>query len=126
MRKFVPVNRKNRYKMMKKVLLMLLVMFALSSCQSKDSYVSDFSDFVEEVASDAEDFSEKDWEKADKDFEKFATTLYEKYEEELSSDQKAEIVKLESTYVGLKMKHGMRDAAKKMNKFFDGLQEGTK
>ena len=105
---------------------MLLVLFALSACQTKDSYVSDFSDFVEEVASDAEDFSEKDWEKADKEFEKLSTTLYEKFEEELTPDQKAEVVKLQATYAGLKMKSGMKGAAKKMNKLLDGLQEGTK
>lgn len=111
---------------MKKFLLMMLVMFTLSACQSKDSYVKDFADFVDEVEMSASNFSEKDWEKADKKIEHYATDLYKKYEEELSADEKGEIIKLQGTYAGLKLKYGMKDAAKKMNKFLDGLKEGTK
>ena len=91
---------------MKKVLFMLLVMFALSACQSKDSYVKEFSDFVDKVEMEA--------------------ALYAKFEEELSADEKAEIIKLQATYAGLKMKAGVKDAAKKVDKFLDGLKEGTK
>ena len=97
---------------MKKVLFMLLVMFALSACQSKDSYVKEFSDFVDKV--EMEKFSD------------LSTNLYAKFEEELNADEKAEIIKLQATYAGLKMKAGVKDAAKKVDKFLDGLKEGTK
>ena len=90
---------------MKKVLFMLLVMFALSACQSKDSYVKEFSDFVDKVEMEAADYTDK---------------------EELNADEKAEIIKLQATYAGLKMKAGVKDAAKKVDKFLDGLKEGTK
>ena len=111
---------------MKKVLLALLVMFALNACQSKDSYVKDFNNFVNQVELKASEYTDKDWEKADKKFENLSSKLYEKYEEELSADEKAEIIKLQATYAGLKMKSGMKEAAKKMNKLFEGLKEGTK
>ena len=107
---------------MKKVLFMLLVMFALSACQSKDSYVKEFSDFVDKVEMEAADYTDKDWKKADLK----STNLYAKFEEELSADEKAEIIKLQATYAGLKMKAGVKDAAKKVDKFLDGLKEGTK
>ncbi len=108
---------------MKKVLFMLLVMFALSACQSKDSYVKEFSDFVE---MEAADYTDKDWKKADLKFSDLSTDLYAKFEEELNADEKAEIIKLQATYAGLKMKAGVKDAAKKVDKFLDGLKEGTK
>ena len=100
---------------MKKVLFMLLVMFALSASQSKDSYVKEFTDYTD-----------KDWKKADLKFSDLSTNLYAKFEEELSADEKAEIIKLQATYAGLKMKAGVKDAAKKVDKFLDGLKEGTK
>ena len=99
---------------MKKVLFMLLVMFALSACQSKDSYM------------EAADYTDKDWKKADLKFSDLSTDLYAKFEEELNADEKAEIIKLQATYAGLKMKAGVKDAAKKVDKFLDGLKEGTK
>ena len=107
---------------MKKVLFMLLVMFALSACQSKDSYVKEFSDFVDKVEMEAADYTDKDWKKADLKF----SDLSAKFEEELNADEKAEIIKLQATYAGLKMKAGVKDAAKKVDKFLDGLKEGTK
>ena len=102
---------------MKKVLFMLLVMFALSACQSKDSYVKEFSDFVDKVEMEAADYTDKDWKKADLKFSDLSTNLYAKFEEELSADEKAEIIKLQA---------GVKDAAKKVDKFLDGLKEGTK
>ena len=124
---------------MKKVLFMLLVMFALSACQSKDSYVKEFSDFVDKVEMEAADYTDKDWKKADLKFSDLSTNLYAKFEEELNADEKAaltspgnverrlaEIIKLQATYAGLKMKAGVKDAAKKVDKFLDGLKEGTK
>ena len=110
---------------MKKVLFMLLVMFALSACQSKDSYVKEFSDFVDKVEMEAADYTDKDWKKADLKFSDLSTNLYAKFEEELNADEKAEIIKLQATYAGLKMKAGVKDAAKKVDKFLDGLKEGT-
>ena len=100
---------------MKKVLFMLLVMFALSACQSKDSYVKEFSDFVDKVEMEAADYTDKDWKKADLKFSDLS-----------NADEKAEIIKLQATYAGLKMKAGVKDAAKKVDKFLDGLKEGTK
>ena len=100
--------------------------FALSACQSKDSYVKEFSDFVDKVEMEAADYTDKDWKKADLKFSDLSTNLYAKFEEELNADEKAEIIKLQATYAGLKMKAGVKDAAKKVDKFLDGLKEGTK
>ncbi len=111
---------------MKKVVLMLLALIALSACQTKDSYVKDFSDFVDKVKVEAADYTEKDWEKADQKFSRLSTETYAKFEEELSTEEKAQIVKLQAVYAGVKMKAGVKDAAKKVDKLLDGLKGGKK
>ena len=105
---------------------MLLVMFALSACQSKDSYVKEFSDFVDKVEMEAADYTDKDLEEGGSEILGSIHGSYAKFEEELNADEKAEIIKLQATYAGLKMKAGVKDAAKKVDKFLDGLKEGTK
>lgn len=111
---------------MKKILLIGLTAFLLVACQTKDSYVKDFTGFVEKVEMNMSDYSDKDWEKADDEFAKYSTTLFEKYEEELSPEEKAEVIKLQATYAGLKLKAGVKNAAKNVDKLLDGLKEGTK
>ena len=81
---------------------------------------------VDKVEMEAADYTDKDWKKADLKFSDLSTDLYAKFEEELNADEKAEIIKLQATYAGLKMKAGVKDAAKKVDKFLDGLKEGTK
>ena len=111
---------------MKKLLLMVLVMFTLSACQSKDSYVKDFRGFVDEVEMSAANFTEEDWEDSDKELEHYSTDLYKKYEEELSADEKAEIIKLQGKYAGVRLKYGLKNTGKKMNKMLEGFKDGFK
>ena len=109
---------------MKKVFYLLLTMFLLNACQTKDSYLGDFRGFVEDVQTEMADYSDADWEKADQRFEKLSTSLYTKFEEELSAKEKGEIVKLQATYAALKVKAGVKNAAKKVDQFLDGLKSG--
>ena len=106
---------------MKKIVMMALVAFALTACQTKDSYVKDFNSFIEKTEAKAEEYSEKDWEKADKTFDELSTTSYAKFKEELSDEEKGEIMRLQATYAGIKMKAGVKNAAKKANDFLNGL-----
>jgi len=46
--------------------------------------------------------------KPSKNLSTLSTDLYAKFEEELNADEKAEIIKLQATYAGLKMKAGVR------------------
>lgn len=103
------------------MILMLAVMFTLSACQTKDSYLNDFKGFIEDVEAEAADYTEKDWEKMDKKFAELSEELYNKYEEELTSDEKGEILKLQASYAAIKVKGGMKKAAKKINEALNSL-----
>ena len=100
---------------MKKVLFLALVLAIATACsQTKESYLDGFKLFVESVQKNAQDYTKADWEKADEQFTKLKDS-YNKFSEQMTSNEKDEIVKLESTYAALKLK-----------KIGNDLKEGAK
>lgn len=101
---------------MKKVLFLALVLAIATACsQTKESYLDGFKLFVENVQKNAQDYTKADWEKADEQFTKLKDS-YNKFSEQMTSNEKDEIVKLESTYTALKLKkikEGAKDAFEK-------------
>lgn len=114
---------------MKKVLFLALVLAIATACsQTKESYLNGFKLFVESVQKNAQDYTKADWEKADEQFTKLKDS-YNKFSEQMTSNEKDEIVKLESTYAALKLKkigndlkEGAKDTAKDAAK---DVKEGT-
>lgn len=111
---------------MKKIFGLLFACLLMTACQTKETYVKDFNSFVEKVQKEAADYTAEDWEKADKKFEMLSTENYTQFEQELSVEEKAEIMKLQATYAATKVKAGIKDAAKKVDGFIKGLKEGSK
>lgn len=100
---------------MKKVLFLALVLAIATACsKTKESYLDGFKLFVENVQKNAQDYTKADWEKADEQFTKLKDS-YNKFSEQMTSNEKDEIVKLESTYAALKLK-----------KIGNDLKEGAK
>ena len=136
---------------MKKVLFLALVLAIATACsQTKESYLDGFKLFVESVQKNAQDYTKADWEKADEQFTKLKDS-YNKFSEQMTSNEKDEIVKLESTYAALKLKkigddlkestkdafekvkdtakdvkEGAQKAAKKGEKAMEGIKDGLK
>lgn len=73
---------------MKKIFISLFALFIFISCDNKESYMQDFSQFIQEVEDNADNYSEKDWKKADKKFEEYTGSIYKKYAEELTAEEK--------------------------------------
>lgn len=73
---------------MKKIFISLFALFIFISCDNKESYMQDFSQFIQEVEDNADKYSEKDWKKADKKFEEYTGSIYKKYAEELTAEEK--------------------------------------
>ncbi|MEI3467119.1 MAG: DUF6565 domain-containing protein [Bacteroides fragilis] len=100
---------------MKKVLFFALVLTIATACsQTKNSYLEGFKLFVESVQKNAQDYTKADWEKADEQFTKLKDS-YNNFSKQMTSDEKGEVIKLESTYAALKLK-----------KIGDDLKESTK
>ena len=136
---------------MKKVLFFALVLTIATACsQTKDSYLEGFKFFVESVQKNAQDYTKADWEKADEQFTKLKDS-YNNFSKQMTSDEKGEVIKLESTYAALKLKkigddlkestkdafekvkdaakdvkEGAQKAAKKGEKAMEGIKDGLK
>ena len=136
---------------MKKVLFFALVLTIATACsQTKESYLEGFKLFVESVQKNAQDYTKADWEKADEQFTKLKDS-YNNFSKQMTSDEKGEVIKLESTYAALKLKkigddlkestkdafekvkdtakdvkEGAQKAAKKGEKAMEGIKDGLK
>ena len=136
---------------MKKVLFFALVLTIATACsQTKDSYLEGFKLFVESVQKNAQDYTKADWEKAAEQFTKLKDS-YNNFSKQMTSDEKGEVIKLESTYAALKLKkigddlkestkdafekvkdaakdvkEGAQKAAKKGEKAMEGIKDGLK
>ena len=136
---------------MKKVLFFAFVLTIATACsQTKDSYLEGFKLFIESVQKNAQDYTKADWEKADEQFTKLKDS-YNNFSKQMTSDEKGEVIKLESTYAALKLKkigddlkestkdafekvkdtakdvkEGAQKAAKKGEKAMEGIKDGLK
>lgn len=108
---------------MKKIFISLFTLFIFISCDNKESYMQDFSQFIQEVEDNADKYSEKDWKKADKKFEEYTGSIYKKYAEELTAEEKIEIAKCQTTYAALKAKAGIKDFGKSLKEAVQKAKE---
>lgn len=127
-----------------------MLTIATACSQTKDSYLEGFKLFVESVQKNAQDYTKADWEKADEQFTKLKDS-YNNFSKQMTSDEKGEVIKLESTYAALKLKkigddvkestkdafekvkdtakdvkEGAQKAAKKGEKAMEGIKDGLK
>lgn len=103
---------------MKSILLVaVLMLFVFNSCaDSKDSYIKKFDKFIENVKNDCSNYTEVDWEKADKTFKDLTDTQYQKFRAELSEDDLITVTKLKASYVSLQLKRGAATVKKEVKK----------
>lgn len=93
-----------------KIIITAFAILTLASCENKESYIQDFSQFIQEVEDHADKYTDKDWKKADKKFDNFTGSIYKKYAEELTAEEKIEIAKCQTTYTALKAKAGIKNS----------------
>ena len=96
------------------VALMAMVVMMTACQQSKEDYIKEFESFVEEVSEECEEYTEKQWEEVAKKFEALVKQA-EKYED-LSTEEKLELAKVQAKYAGIQTKKGF-------NKMVDGVKD---
>lgn len=111
---------------MKKVLFFALVLTIATACsQTKDSYLEGFKLFIESVQKNAQDYTKADWEKADEQFTKLKDS-YNNFSKQMTSDEKGEVIKLESTYAALKLKKIGDDVKESTKDAFEKVKDTAK
>lgn len=128
-----------KFKMFQKIVFSLLTLVLFSSIVScsakptKEQYLESFSEFVDEVTKDAKEYSDEDWQKADKQFRKFVEQNSPEYDGLLSADERKLIGKLEGRYLVLRTKSGFKKVKKELKElkdqgegFFEAVKESLK
>ncbi len=97
---------------MKKIIILLGITFIFSNCTfdectSKTLYIVSFENFIEKTENNYEDYTDKDWEKADAKFKKLTSECYDKFEDKLSRRDKKKIVKFGVRYSFYRIKSGL-------------------
>lgn len=94
---------------------LMAVMVMMTACQqSKEDYIKEFKSFVEEVSEECADYTEDQWKDVAKEFEALVKQA-EQYED-LTTEEKLELAKVQAKYAGLQAKKGI-------NKVIDGVKD---
>lgn len=110
--------------------IMLVSLLLLTACDKKQRAIDNLSDFVEKVRKNAPDYTDKDWEEVDKEYDEIMTEI-EKYE---YSEKEAErIGELQGRLDAIKVKNGGKDVINTLMKwkmriksFFDEVLSKSK
>jgi hypothetical protein len=90
-------------------MLIFFVMFLLVACENKETYLAGFARFVEEVKENGSEYTLEQWQKAERNYQHFAETAYEKYRHELTGLEKEQVGRLKAAFLLVKAKKGVKD-----------------
>lgn len=94
----------------------LFCLLFICSCDKKQSAIDHLSDFVEKVEKKAPEYTEDDWEQANKEYEELIAEIG-KYE--YSGEETKQIAEMKGKFAGIKAKSSV-------NKFIDGIDKAAK
>lgn len=106
------------------ITLFLLAGVFVTSCDqvpplNKKMYMERFEKFLQEVEKKGEELKKDQWEEKDKKFRKYSEVYFERFKDELSTEEKDKINQLRGKYVGLKARYTTK---KQFNVFKKKLQ----
>ncbi|MCG6191206.1 DUF6565 domain-containing protein [Maribellus maritimus] len=88
-----------------RLIFVSLILVVSNGCQKpadKEAYLQNFRDFVERVKKYHDDYRKADWEWADKRFAQYSDKWYNDFKEELTTNEKIEVLTLKLEYQNLK------------------------
>lgn len=89
--------------------------FLLSSCvYNKASYLNSFKDFVEKVEN-MDSMTDTDFDAIDREFSEYTEKYYDQYKEDLTREDKEEIVFLKARYYQALARHGVKNLGEKLD-----------
>ncbi len=91
-------------------LLLSLFFSCASSVNTKEAYLENYEEFIEEIKENKNNYTQKDWEKKDIEFQKFSEELYEKYEGEMGIFEQARIAKYALVYGSTRGVNALKEA----------------
>lgn len=114
----------------------MLVVLMMNSCfgsPTKEQYLDRFTAFVDKVTEESKEYTDADWEKADDKFKKFIEQNTPEYDENLTSEERKALGKLQGRYLMLRAKTGFQKAKQELKElkdqgegFFEAVKESMK
>lgn len=87
---------------MKTKILLVLISLAMIACapMTKERYMERYAEFMDEISQNASSYTENDWVKKDKQYQKYSDELYNKFKKELTASDKLTLAgyKIKYTY----------------------------
>ncbi|MBO4738586.1 MAG: hypothetical protein J5606_03390 [Bacteroidales bacterium] len=97
------------------IITLVVYVIITISCQSGvKGYLRSFESFVDRIERHADSYTEKQWEKADNQFEIFTGEKYDKVEARLTSEQKKKVGELTARYYKVRLKSAGGDILDKI------------
>ena len=83
-----------------KRLLILCVSIMFLSCEpaTKEAYLKHYAEFMSKVTTEASNYTEADWVRADEEFSQLSVTWYEQFESELSFAEELKLAGYQAKY----------------------------
>ena len=103
------------------VVLMALMVMMTACQQTKEDYIKEFENFVEEVSEECAEYTEEQWEDVAEEFELLVKKA-EKYQD-LTTEDKLELAKVQAKYAGLQAKKGIDKVIDGVKDLFGGKKE---
>jgi len=97
-----------------KILLCACVVILFMACgrvNSKEAYLESFDKFVTQLEK-KDSIPQQELTSIKKDYLDYAETYYNKYKEEMTSDEKGQVIKLKARYHSVIAKQGFKDVEK--------------
>jgi hypothetical protein len=104
---------------MKYTFIICSIILSSLSCKEaifKGQYISNFESFVEDVRKNSKEYTEADWKASEEKFKFYAETEFEKFKNDLSSEEKSKVNTLKGNYYAIYAKG-------KANKLGDELKD---
>lgn len=111
---------------MKKITTLIFILISvlvLTSCQNKNSYLNKFETFVSSVEQGCANYSTEDWAGADAQFQAFAETEYQKYENKLTSEDQNQLGRLSARYAKVRYKSALRQTGDYIENVINTVEE---
>lgn len=110
---------------MKKLFLSITIALLMTACapSTKQDYMAEFGEFIETISEKSSEYNTGDWASADAEFDKFLGEWYDKYESEMTLNDKMQIVAWTTAYNYHK---GVSKAGVVIDELGNDLNEGMK
>ena len=110
-----------------KRLLILCVSIMFLSCEpaTKEAYLKHYAEFMNKVTTEASNYTEADWARADEEFSQLSVTWYEQFESELSFAEELKLAGYQAKYAFYRGVSGVGPVLKEVMDSSDEIIQGV-